>query len=176
MNRTLKSSFLFPHIVVQYTEGKNGGFTALSLGGQCLTSDVYVNKGWRGAAETYCTPNELPQGRLFLCFKSINNGDERELGLEMMWSSRGHHMGPCQSQGEAGTKSTHNSTPEPVVKFGKTAMLSHLQWGSWSILMQLFHFSYHCLFFFSLCTAVKQDHNNLLQRACSICFGTQEPH
>ncbi len=73
-------------------------------------------------------PNELPQGRLFLCSKSINNGDERELGLEKIMSSGpGQPTGSCQSQGEAGPTSTHNSSPKPPVKFGKTAMLSHLQ-------------------------------------------------
>lgn len=44
--------------------------------------------------------NELPRGRLFLSFKSINNGDERELGLEMLLSGRGQPTGLCQSQGE----------------------------------------------------------------------------
>lgn len=104
----------------------------------------------------------------------MNNGDEKELGLEMMLSSRGQPTGPCQSQGEAGTTSTHNSSPKPLVKFGKTAMLSHLQWGGWSILMQLFHFTYHCLLL-SLYTAVERDHKNLLQKARSISFGIQEP-
>lgn len=50
--------------------------------------------GWRRHK-----PDDLPRGRLFLCSKSINNGDERELGLEMMLSGRGQPTGPCQSQG-----------------------------------------------------------------------------
>lgn len=33
-------------------------------------------------------PNKLPRGRLFLCSESMNNGDEKEVGLEIMWTGR----------------------------------------------------------------------------------------
>ena len=52
-----------------------------------------------GVGGTHCTPNELLQGRLFLYSRSMNNGDERQLGLEMMLSSREQPTGSCQSQG-----------------------------------------------------------------------------
>ena len=52
--------------------------------------------GWGGNK-----PNELPQGRQFLCFKSINNGDERKPGLQMISSGRKQPTGPSLNQREA---------------------------------------------------------------------------
>lgn len=67
-------------------------------------------------------PNELTQGRLFLCSKSINNGDERELWVEMMLRALGSPRAPVKARGKQAL-----CPPTTPVKFGKTAVLSHLQ-------------------------------------------------
>lgn len=89
-------------ISVSDTQRETGGRLRIPPApSQCLTGDVCVNKPLCNtevaAAETYCMPNKLPRGRLLLCSESMNNGDEKEVGLEIMWTSREQPTGPCQS-------------------------------------------------------------------------------